>query len=303
MGERVTLLDVSARDGLQDEPRVVSTEEKIGVAGALIEAGVRDIEITSFVHPVWVPQLADADELVPRLPRGPSYSALVMNEKGYDRALAAFKDHAPGTWALVFVSSASPRHNQSNNNRTIEQTLEIFDAVSARARRDDVELHGAIACSFVSPYPDETTDPEIVAAIARRYESGGCTLITLADTIGRASPFVVARRVEEISAVVRVPLSLHLHDSFGYALANVYAGLARGVRRFEGALAGLGGCPFAPDAPGNLDLERLNRFVSDCGFETHIDPAALARASDRIRAALRTAAPLPERTSTAASHH
>ena len=302
MAAHVTLLDVSARDGLQDEACVVATGEKLAVAQALIEAGVGEVEITSFVHPVWVPQLADADALVPRLPRGPRYSALIMNAKGYDRACAAFAGHARGTWALAFVASASPRHNQSNNNRTIEQTLEIFDAVAARARADGVELHGAIACSFVSPYTGEVTDPETVAAIARRYERGGCTLITLADTVGRADPYTVARRIDEITAATGVPLSLHLHDSFGYALANVYAGLARGVRRFEGALAGLGGCPFAPGSPGNLDLERLNRFVSDCGFETGIDPAALTRASDRIRAALRTAKPIPERTTTATTH-
>ncbi|TAM75019.1 hydroxymethylglutaryl-CoA lyase [bacterium] len=295
MAEHVTLLDVSARDGLQDEACIVATGEKLAVAQALIDAGVAEIEITSFVHPAWVPQLADADVLAPRLPRGPRYSALIMNVKGYDRARAAFADHTPGTWSLAFVASASPRHNMSNNNRTIEQTLEIFDAVAARARSDGVEVHGAIACSFVSPYADEPTDPETVASIARRYERGGCTLITLADTVGRADPYTVALRIDEIAAATRTTLSLHLHDSFGYALANVYAGLTRGIRRFEGALAGLGGCPFAPDAPGNLDLERLNRFVTDCGFETGIDSAAISRAGDRIRAALRTAKPIPGR--------
>ncbi|MDE2571458.1 MAG: hydroxymethylglutaryl-CoA lyase [bacterium] len=302
MAERVTLLDVSARDGLQDEPCVVATEEKLAVARALHEAGVGEIEITSFVHPRWVPQLADADRLASQLPPGPHYTALVMNERGYERALAAFASHAAGGWGLVFVSSASPRHNQSNNNRSIEQTLEIFDAVAARARRDGVEIHGAIACSFVSPYADEQTDPAIVGGIARRYAEGGCTLITLADTIGRADPYTVATRIDQVAASLRVPLSLHLHDSFGYALANVYAGLLRGVRRFEGALAGLGGCPFAPGAPGNLDLERLNRFISACGLETGIDPTALARASDRIRSALCGAAPLPERKPTATAH-
>lgn len=302
MAEHVTLLDVSARDGLQDEACIVATGEKLAVAQALIDAAVEEIEITSFVHPVWVPQLADADALAPRLPRGPRYSALIMNVKGYDRARAAFAEHTPGTWSLSFVASASPRHNMSNNNRTIEQTLEIFDAVAARARVDGVEIRGAIACSFVSPYADEPTDPATVASIVRRYERGGCTSITLADTIGRADPYTVARRIDEIAAVTGATLSLHLHDSFGYALANVYAGLARGVRRFEGALAGLGGCPFAPGSPGNLDFERLNRFVSDCGFETGIDPAALTRASDRIRAALRTAKPIPERTTTATTH-
>ncbi len=292
MGVSVDLLEVSLRDGLQDEPCFVSTAEKVEIAAALAHAGVRHIEATSFVRPEWVPQLADADALVPQLPPGPNYSALVMNERGYERARAAFAGVPFERYALTFVASASPRHNLSNNNRTIEQTLAIFDAVAALARADGIRLHGAISCSFVSPYADEPTDPVIVADIASQYAARGCSSITLADTVGRADPVTVGRRVEEIARAVNVPLSLHLHDSYGYALANVYAGLERAVRRFECALAGLGGCPFAPNAPGNLDAERLAGFLKDCGAKTGIDLDELARARERIKAALRSAKPL-----------
>lgn len=292
--DRVQLIDVSLRDGLQDEKKVVSIDAKIAIAEALMRAGVVDIEATSFVHPKWVPQLADADELIPRLPLGPEYSALVMNERGIDRGIAAFGNSKidPKHRSLIFVSSASPRHNTANNNRTIEETMQLFDIVAAKARAAGMTLLGGIACSFVSPWADETIDPATVVGIAKRYAAGGAQSVTLADTVGRASPRDVATRVEQVAAEVGVPLSLHLHDSSGYALANVYAGLERGVRRFEAALAGLGGCPWAPDAPGNLDLEKLTAFLEACGCTTGIDRDGLARAAAVIADGLARATPI-----------
>jgi hydroxymethylglutaryl-CoA lyase len=294
MAEHVSLNDVSLRDGLQDEPKFVAAAEKAAIARALISANVEDIEATSFVHPKWVPQLADAEEFVSLLPRGARYSALIMNARGIDRAVKAFDaaGFARGDYDLIFVSSASPRHNTANNNRTIEETMALFDEVAAIARREHVRLHGAIACAFVSPWREEPIDPANVELIARRYVAGGCSGLTLADTVGRADPRTVAERVEHIGGVVHVPLTLHLHDSFGYALANVYAGLERGVRRFDVALAGLGGCPWAPGAPGNLDTLKLADFLSACGFETGIDRERLASAADQIGAALERAQPI-----------
>jgi hydroxymethylglutaryl-CoA lyase len=294
---RVTLIDVTGRDGLQDEPVFVPTSDKVEVARALAAAGVTVIEATSFVHPKWVPQLADADDLVPRLPHGPRYSALIMNRRGLDRGVAAFTaaGYAAGAYDLVFVTSASPRHAQGNNNRTIEQTLQIFDEIAAAVRDTypGVTLRAAIACAFVSPWPDEPIDAERVVEIVRRFAAGGTQLITLADTVGRADPRTVARRLDAIGkAEPNLPLSLHLHDACGYALANVYAGLERNVRSFEGALARLGGCPFAPGSPGNLDLEKLARFLADCGAETGVDLVRLAAARERARAALASAAPI-----------
>ncbi len=294
MNDRVTLVDVSARDGFQDEPLFVATGEKIEVARALQAAGVERIEITSFVHPKWVPQLADADTLVPQLPRGPRYSVLTMNVRGLERAIAAFDagGFSAGSWDAIFVTSASPRHAQANNNRTIDETLETFYDVAALARREGVSLRGALACAFVSPWPDETIERERVVDILKRFADGGVDGATLADTVGRADPRTVAETVDAVASATNLPLSLHLHDAHGYALANVYAGLEAGVRSFEGALAGLGGCPWAPGAPGNLDLEKLARFVQDCGYQTGLDLDGLAVARERVRAALSVATPI-----------
>lgn len=292
---RITLVDVSERDGLQDEPVVVDTATKAAIASALYGAGIDHIEATSFVHPRWVPQLADADALVPLLPRGPRYSALVLNLHGWKRAVAAF-EHAgykPGEYDLVYVTSASPRHAAANNNRTIDETLTIFDEVAEASRQHGISLRATIACAFVSPWSDETIAEHDVHRAVTRFVAGGARLITLADTVGRATPALVASRIAGLrSAAPNVPLALHLHDSCGYALANVYAGLEAGVHVFEAALAGLGGCPFAPDAPGNLDLRRLVAFLDDSGFETGVNGDRLHEAEILVRQAVAAGRPL-----------
>ena len=294
MTEHVTLLDVTTRDGLQEEPKFVATAAKVRIVEALAAAGITEIEATSFVHPRWVPQLADADALVALLPRSVRYSALIMNDKGFERAVAAFDagGFSRGSYDLVFVASASPRHNTSNNNRSIPETLAYFDAIAARARAAGVTLRAAIACSFASPWVDEAIELPTVVEMAQRFQAGGVTLITLADTIGKAAPAVVETTIRAVQGAIGVPLSLHFHDLRGSARANVEAGLACGVRRFEGVLAGIGGCPFAPEAPGNLDLERLAAQVAEGGFETGTDAAALAAARGVLQAALAEAEPL-----------
>jgi|GEM_PF-26574 len=299
---RVTLVDVTARDGFQDEPSFVATADKLGVAEALHAAGVGHIEITSFVHPRWVPQLADADELVPRLAHGPRYSVLTMNARGLERAIAAFAagGFRPGSWDAIFVTSASPRHAMANNNRTIDETLANFDEVAALAKRESIALRGGLACAFVSPWPDEERiETGRVVEIVQRFVTGGVNGVTIADTVGFADPRTVAKTVAAVRDATGIALSLHLHDAHGYALANVYAGLEGGVRSFEGALAGLGGCPWAPGAPGNLDLEKLNRFLTDCGCDTGVDPDKLATARERVRAALARATPIAREVETA----
>ena len=302
--ERVTLVDVSERDGLQDQNVFVDTTEKIQIARALHAAGVTNIEVTSFVHPRWVPQLADADALVPLLPHGPRYSALVLNRRGWERAVSAFDSAAivPGEYDLVYVTSASPRHAAANNNRSIEETLEIYDELAMLSQERGVALRATVACAFVSPWREEPIDRERVIAMVDRLARGGANTVTLADTVGIADPRTVARTLAAARAALpNLRLALHLHDARGYALANVYAGLEAGVRIFEGALAGLGGCPFAPDAPGNLDLLRLATFLSDCGMETGIDPDGLTVASARIRGAVAAGTPItPEHASAGA---
>ncbi|HYZ16881.1 MAG TPA: hydroxymethylglutaryl-CoA lyase, partial [Candidatus Acidoferrum sp.] len=280
MNGHVTLVDVTTRDGLQDEPRFVDTAAKVRIVRALVAAGIDEIEVTSFVHPKWVPQLADADVLIGLLPRSPRYSVLIMNDRGFERAVNAFDafGYPRGSYDLVFVASASPRHNASNNNRTIDETLSYFDAIAARAKAEGVTLRAAIACSFVSPWHDERVERDTVLRMVERFEAGGCRMISLADTIGKASPEIVSETVTAVQRRSSTALSLHLHDLRGSAFANVDAGLRCGIDRFEGVLSGIGGCPFAPDAPGNLDLERLAEFVAQRGFETGTDPKALAKA-------------------------
>ena len=295
MTDRVQLLDVTTRDGLQDEPLFVATAEKARIVAALADAGIDDVEATSFVHPKWVPQLADADALIAHLPRGPRYSTLIMNERGFDRALAAFDSagYARGTYDLVFVASASPRHNRSNNNRSIEETLAYFDTIAGRARRESVTLRAAVACSFASPWGDEAIEVETVRTMAARFAAGGSRVVTLADTIGKGTPDVVASTIGAVREATAVELSLHFHDLRGSALRNVDAGLAAGVRRFEGVLGGIGGCPFAPEAPGNLDLEALARFVEGRGFATGVDLGRLGFARRVLHEALAAAEPIP----------
>jgi hydroxymethylglutaryl-CoA lyase len=295
MSERVRLVDVSLRDGLQDEDLFVATAEKARLAGAIARAGVHDIEVTSYVHPRWVPQLADADELPKLLPRGPRYTVLTMNERGIDRAIAAFDaaGFARDAYGAVFVVSASPRHHKNNNNRTIDESLAIFDEVAARARVAGVPLRGAVACAYSSPWDDETITSAGVLRIVERYEAGGAQDVTLADTVGRSDPVTVATRLRDVGTASDLPIAVHLHDSYGWGLASAYAALESGVRTFEAALAGLGGCPFAPGAPGNIDLERLSAFIEACGLTTGIDTALLASAREEIRTALAAARPLP----------
>lgn len=294
MTQHVTLLDVTARDGLQDEPAFVATADKVRIVEALAAAGIGEVEVTSFVHPKWVPQLADAEALVAQLPHTVRSSALIMNDRGFDRALAAFDGagFARGSYDLVFVASASPRHNRANNNRTIAETLDYFDTVAARARTEGITLRAAIACAFVSPWADERIDLATVLEMVRRFQAGGCTMITLADTIGKAQPAVVGATIAAVQERTQIPLSLHFHDLRGSAFPNVDAALDRGVRRFEGVLSGIGGCPFAPDAPGNLDLERLAQHVRERGFETGTDPERLAAARAVLQTALAQAQPI-----------
>ncbi|HEX3468321.1 MAG TPA: hydroxymethylglutaryl-CoA lyase [Candidatus Elarobacter sp.] len=293
--ERVVLVDVTARDGLQDEPRIVGTARKAELVAAVAAAGIAEIEATSFVHPRRVPQLADAEALVPLLPRGVRYSALIMNERGFERGLAAFgaAGFAPGSYDLVFVASASPRHNAANNNRTIPATLAYFDTIATRARAAGVTLRATISCSFVSPWADETIALGTVREMVARFAGGGCAMVALADTIGKATPEQVDATLAAVRGVSDAELSLHFHDLHGSAIRNVEAGLRRGVRRFEGVLAGIGGCPFAPDAPGNLDLETLAGYVESRGFATGVDAARLGAARAVLQRALDDAEPLP----------
>ena len=301
MNDHVSLVDVTLRDGLQEEHKLVATAEKLRVARALVSAGVKRVEATSFVSPKWVPQLADAEQLVlgwSDVALRPA--ALIMNVRGFERARAAFAraGFAEGTYDLVFVVSASALHNKSNNNRTTAETLALFDEIAQQ--RGDVSLHGAIACAFASPYEGEVIEESTVVAIARRLMAGGVAHFSICDTVGTATPELVTSRVAAVVAATGHLPTLHFHDLAGRAAPNVLAGLAAGVRVFEGVLGGIGGCPFAPGAPGNFDLLKLDNVVTGAGYTTGLDRDGLVRAALVLRDVLDGA---PELVSPAAAGH
>jgi hydroxymethylglutaryl-CoA lyase len=273
--DNITIVDVTPRDGLQDADRLISTEQKLQLISDLIDAGVRHIEVTSFVHPAWVPQMADADQVAAHLPRheGVTYSALVPNMRGYVRARAA------GITEIALVVSASESHNRANLNRSIAETLAQLTEVAEQARADGIALRGAISTSFGCPF-EGTVPIAAVARVAQAYAAMGVQQIAPADTIGVGNP----RQVYELFNYLRkelpptVTLTAHFHDRQGYGLANVFAAIQAGITRFDTAVGGLGGCPYAPGAPGNLATEAVVDFLEQMGFATHIALEKLTQA-------------------------
>jgi hydroxymethylglutaryl-CoA lyase len=268
---KVHLLDVTLRDGLQNEPIYVPTEEKLRVLEKLIGAGFKRIEVTSFVHPGWIPTLRDADEFVKHIPiRGDvEYQALVPNKRGLERFLNSPIENA------VFFLSASTAHNEANVNRTTDQSLdEIVDLIKY-ARREGRQAVGAIATSFVCPFTGIVPFQDVVRIAERLVESGAKEL-AIADTIGQATPKMIFDRCSALSRrFPSVEISLHLHDSHGYGLANVLAALQCGIKWFDVSQAGLGGCPYAPGAPGNLQASKVVEFLEKQGISTELDEPLL----------------------------
>ncbi len=281
--EHITVVDVTARDGLQDADQIIVANEKLAFISALIDAGVRHIEATSFMHPKWIPQLADADEVAARLPHTPGvvYSALVPNMRGYERARAA------GLAEVALVISASESHNRANLNRSVDESLAQLAEVATKAKEDGVSVRGAIATSFGCPFEGKVA-PTAVLKIVRAYAEMEVQQVSLADTIGVGNP----RQVYELFQLARaelppsISLSAHFHDRAGYGLANVFAALQSGVATFDAAVGGLGGCPYAPGAPGNLATETLVEYLETMGWNTGISLEKLAQARQQLMAAL-----------------
>jgi hydroxymethylglutaryl-CoA lyase len=271
----ITVYEVGPRDGLQNEATAVPTEGKLALVRALAEAGLRRIEATSFVSPRWIPQLGDADALVPALPRVPgvSYVALVPNSRGLERlaqALRAAGDGAPEVAAAVFMS-ASESHNRKNLNRTAEESLRELGEVVPAARARGLRVRGYVSTVFGCPY-EGAVDPERAAAVAEALVALGCDQISLGDTIGVATPALTRRVVSRmLRSIPAGKLALHMHDTRGTALANVLAGLDLGISTFDASIGGLGGCPYAPGASGNLATEDLVYMLEGMGYETGVD--------------------------------
>ena len=263
----VEVTEVGTRDGLQIEPMHVPANQKIELVNRMIAAGIRSIEVTSFVSPRAVPQLADAEEVLQGVARRPDtfLSALVPNLRGAERACDTPLD------AGVLVCSASETHNRKNLNRGIDESIAGFEAIVDKLRSRGIGFIGAIATTFGCPFEGEV-DFQDVLRIGRAYQRLGATCITLSDTTGMATPRNVRSLVRAMRAALPgAEFALHLHNTRGAGLANVMVGLDEGIRRFDSSVGGLGGCPFAAGATGNICTEDLVYLLEESGYRTGID--------------------------------
>lgn len=271
--DRILITEVGPRDGLQNEPRQVPTEAKVAFVDALSECGVEEIEVSSFVSAAWIPQLADAADVFARIRRKPgvTYMALVPNEQGLERALAAKVGKVAG------FTAASETFSRKNTNASIARTIERFRPVAARA---GVPVRGYISTAFHCPF-EGPIGPEQVLPVAQALLDLGCADLSIGDTIGRATPREVTRLFEQLLAIAPGDrLAAHFHDTFGQAVANVRAAERLGIRRFDSSAGGIGGCPYAPGAPGNVSTSAL---VEAFPGRTGIDLGRLDAASALIR--------------------
>lgn len=273
--KRVRVVEVGPRDGLQNEPEIILTEDKVRFIELLAGSGLSDIEVTSFVNPKRVPQLADAEELFQQIPQRPNlrYSALVPNEKGLERALAA------GVRAIAFFTAASETFNQKNIGMTIAQSLDGFHAMMPIAHKNHCWVRAYVSTAFVCPY-EGTIMPAQILPVVRELVEMGVDEVSLGDTIGHATPDMVARLTEALSHTLPlVKTAYHFHDTQGLAIANVLMALELGVAVFDSSAGGAGGCPFAPGAAGNLATEKLLTLLHGMGIVTGVDSAAISQAT------------------------
>ena len=278
MTDKVTVLDVTARDGLQNEPASVSTEDKLALIEKLVRAGIKNIQATSFVHPRWVPQMADAEALIAQLSQFPGvrFSALIPNLQGYERAVAA------GLKDLEFVMSASEAFNKRNLNRSIAESADLLEEVSRKALQDGVTLRVGISTSFHCPFEGWISAPALLDVI-RLVRQRTPWRFAICDTDGMAFPRQVREAITRIGDELRIPpteVALHFHDTYGRGIANTLAGLDSGVREFDATAAGLGGCPYCPGASGNLATEDLVDFLDLMRYDTGIDLEKLLDAAE-----------------------
>jgi hydroxymethylglutaryl-CoA lyase len=278
MADTITVLDVTPRDGLQNEPTPVSTEDKLALIEKLVQAGIKNIQATSFVHPRWVPQMADAEELISKVRHFPGvrFSALIPNLQGYERAVAA------GLKDLEFVMSASETFNKRNLNRSIAESADLLEEVSRKALQDGVTLRVGISTSFHCPFEGWILAPALLDVI-RAVRERTPWRFAICDTDGMAFPLQVREAIARIGDELRIPptdIALHFHDTYGRGIANTLAGLDSGVREFDATTAGLGGCPYCPGASGNLATEDLVDFLDLMGYDTGIDLEKLLDAAE-----------------------
>lgn len=274
MRETVLINEVGARDGLQNQPVYVSCDDKLRLIEALAAAGVRTIEATSFVSPKAVPQMADADQLFPRLPHPEriAYSALVPNRRGLERARAV------GVKEIAVVLSATDTMNRRNINMSLDEAQAVSEDTVRAAVAGGVRAKAYVAVAFECPFEGAVASARVLALSESMFAAGAHEVV-IADTIGAAAPAAVKRLLSEcVSHFGAVRLSAHFHDTRGFALANAWAALEQGIRKFDASLGGLGGCPFAPGAAGNAATEDMVILFEQCGLSTGVDLQKLRQA-------------------------
>ena len=280
MTGHVEIVEVGPRDGLQNEPRFIPTDDKVALIDLLSQAGFTRIEVASFVSPRWVPQMADGAEVMARIKRRPgvAYAALTPNLRGYEAALAAGADE------VAIFGSASEGFSRANLNASITESLDRFRPVAQAALADGIALRGYVSCATDCPF-DGPTPPAAVARVVAALRDMGCAEVSVADTLGRAAPEAVDRMLAAVLEELPADrLAGHFHDTGGRALDNIRVALARGLRVFDAAVGGLGGCPYAPGAAGNVATEAVEAMLRAEGWDTGLDPSILARAAAMARA-------------------
>ena len=275
---RVKIVDVSPRDGLQNEPGLVPTQVKVGLIDRLSDAGLQSVEAGSFVSPKWVPQMADSADVMARIRRKPgvAYPVLVPNMKGLEGALAAKADE------IAIFAAATEAFSGRNTNCTIAEAFERFEPVCRAALDNGVRIRGYVSVVLGCPYEGEVK-PQAVADVSQRLVDMGCYEVSLGDTIGTGTPVRVQRMIETVSKIIPVQkLAGHFHDTYGQALANILAVMELGVATFDSSVAGLGGCPYAKGATGNVATEDVLYMLNGLDIETGIDMNRLLDAAQFI---------------------
>lgn len=280
MRDFVEIFEVGPRDGLQNEARQIATRDKIALVNQLSRAGFRRIECASFVSPKWVPQMADSAEVLGGITRalGVSYAALTPNLKGFERGVAAHADE------IAIFGSASEGFSLANLNKSIDESLASFWPIAEAAKRTGIPMRGYVSCVVECPY-DGAVLPRDVVHVVKQLKEMGCYEISLGDTIGRGTPQAISAMLDAVlDHIDGGMLAGHFHDTGGMALGNIDVALEKGLRVFDAAVGGLGGCPFAPGAAGNVATESVFDHLTERGFETGLDRDVITKAAALARA-------------------
>ncbi len=278
MSDQVRIVEVGPRDGLQNETTLITVEARVAFIENLIAAGLRTVEVGSFVSPKAVPQMASSDQVLRAVDHHPNseFHVLVPNEKGYDAARAA------GAKVIAVFASASEGFSRANINCTIAESIERFKPVIARAKADGIRVRGYLSCVLGCPYDGEVR-PSQVVAVADQLWKLGCYEVSLGDTIGVGTPVKARELLRAVAgAVPMANIGMHFHDTYGQALANLYAGLEEGARVIDSAAGGLGGCPYAPGATGNVATEDVVYMLEGMGVSTGVNMERLVAATNEV---------------------